>query len=170
MGEINMYNRFSQDRRNRRISHITRLRQSRGFIEEEGPQAVYYSIDETVDGPKTEIGFGLKDKVQELGREHEKEEREKENPPVSPYITLFFSDGRYRCVSKIYFSGNQEDITEQLIDHLNRVKKMQLDYMEQKNLGGDIRGMVITKGSSNEVLDTLREYVKAEEFVEYMLG
>ncbi len=159
-------NRFSQDRfGDRRINH-NRFDQSRGFIEEEGQQAVYYSIDEVVGvRPKTEISFGLKDKAHELGREHEIE-----NPPKSPYISLFFSDGRYRCVSKVYFSGNQEDITKQLIDYLNRVKKIQLDYMKQINSGRNIRGVVITKGSSNEALDILEEYVKAEEFAGYMLG
>ncbi len=161
-----MYNRFSQDRRNRRISH-TELRQSRGFVEEEGQQAVYVcSIDEVVGvRPKTEITFGLKDRLREVGRENEKK-----CPPQSPYVSLFFSDGKYRCVSKVYFSGHQKNVTEQLIDYLNRVKKTQLDHMKKQNPSGNIRGIVITKGSDDKVLNTLREYVKAEEFVEYMLG
>jgi len=159
-----MYNRFNQGRRNRIINHD--ILRSRRFDEEEGPQAFYYSIDEIAGvRPKTEIGFGLKDKIHELAIGYEIE-----NPPASPYVTLIFSDGRYRCFSKVYFSGNQKDITEQLIDHLNNVKGVQLDYMKQKKSHQNIRGMVVTKGCSNDVLSTLEKYVKAEEFVGYMLG
>lgn len=170
-----MYNKFNQDRRNHSNGFN---RQSRGFAEEKDQQTFYYSfyydnnkgellpLDGIVDSAiKTEIGFGLKDKVNGLAREYELE-----NPPNSPYVSLFFSDGKYRCVSRIYFSGNQEDITNKFLDYLNRIKNTQLDKMKNQNTSGKIRGLVVAKGSDDKVLETLRKYVKAEEFVEYMLG
>jgi hypothetical protein len=161
-----MKNRFHGERSERRTSY-DRFSQDRRFIEGRGSQAVHYSIDEVVGvRPKTEIGFGDKNKLYSIAREYEEK-----NNSGSPFIMLLFFEGNDLGFSKIYFSEYHEDINNKsFIKYVNGVKETLLDYMKQRNPSKTIKGAVSVHGSDdNIILGMLRKYVRAEELIKYKI-
>jgi len=179
-GDRRGYDRSSYQDRSRRVGR-DRLRQSRGFIRQEEASAAHYSfyydytkgellplpLDEIVDsGPKTEIGFGHRDKLCDLVGTYEK----KKQNSTSPFVTLLFWERNYLSFSKVYFNGCHEDINQDFIEYLNKIKQTLLDHMKQRSPSGNIKGIVSVHGSDDKaVLDTLRKYVRAKELVKYKI-
>jgi hypothetical protein len=155
---------FGDEDKRRRYDRGNRI-SGRNYIREE-PRAVYFCIDEAVDGsrPRTEFAVGKLDQIKEAGRPYE--------PSNSPFVMLYFrAKGRdYHGLAKVAIPKSYQDFSTDLVRYINEVKDELVDQIKQQNPGCEIRGVIAVRGSSDKVvLNMMKKYVRAksEKIVKY---